>query len=151
MAAPNDFLNQSAQASADALRLAYIRRYSGGGSVYNSIQANENKVVANIAIATLIHGRRPGKFPPWGYKQGTMNRTALMQWAMDKFQVDEKAAKSISYLVARKLKMYGSDIWRGLKPSLEGEEARQAGVMKMQQLILEGHRERINLVASNKI
>lgn len=142
----DSMLNQAAQASADALRLVYLRRYKGGGSLYRSIQAKRNQVEANIAVATLISGRRPGKFPPWGYQQGTNNKTALMQWAMDKFQVDEKAAKSISYLVARKLKLYGSDVWRGLKPKLEADEARQAGVMRMQQLILDNHREKINLV-----
>lgn len=141
--AANDLLNQAAQASADALRLFYLRRYGGGGSLYQSIHVNGNKVEAGIAVATLMYGRKPGKFPPWGYKQGTTNRTALMQWAIDKFQVDEKAAKSISYLVARKLKTYGSDIWRGLKPPLESEEAKQAGVLKMQQLVMEEYKKKI--------
>lgn len=66
-----------------------------------------------------------------------------MQWAIDKFNVDEKAAKNISYLVARKLKLYGSDIYRGLKPKLDTEEARQAAIMKMKQLVREEYNKKI--------
>lgn len=136
-------IEQATAASADALRLTYIRKYGDGGRIYNSIQALRNQVRAHIALATLINGRRPGRFPPWGYEQGGTNRTALMKWAMEKFNVDEKSAKQISYLVARKLKMYGSDIWRGLKPKLDTEEARQAGVLKMQQILKEELRNKI--------
>lgn len=126
-------------------RNSYIRHgYAPTGAAYRSIQRNRHKVQISIAVATLIWGRRPGRFPPWGYQHGSQNRSSLMQWAMDKFQVDEKSAKSISYLIARKLKTYGNDVYRGLKAPIEIIPAQEAAVEQFNQLIKLNYYELIN-------
>lgn len=46
------------------------------------------------------YGRRAGKFPPVD---------ELVQWARKKFRLDEKAARSVGFLTARKIARQGSE------------------------------------------
>ncbi len=46
------------------------------------------------------YGRRAGKFPPLD---------ELVQWARKKFRLDDKAARSVGFLIARKIAANGSE------------------------------------------
>lgn len=137
------------QKGVEKLKEEYVNRgYTPGSSVYKSIAAAANSIVGNIPMATLFHGRKPGRYPPWGISNGT--KSALMEWTQKTFGVDEKAAKGISYLIARKLKEQGSNIWQGKADPLPSEEIVQAVVKEAVRLCIKnvdealGRAERIN-------
>ena len=67
-----------------------------------------------------------------------------MKWAQYKLGVYEKAAKSISFLIARKLKLYGNDVYRKLKAPIDTTPAREVAIQTMQELILNNHKQLIN-------
>lgn len=141
----DDILDIVTENAVITFKNSYVAQgYVPRGAVYDSIRRNKHSVEASIAVATLIYGRRPGKYPPWGYEQKSNNRTALMKWAQDKLGVDEKAAKSISFLIARKLKLYGNDVYRKLKAPIDTTPAREVAIQTMQELILNNHKKLIN-------
>ena len=101
----------------DYLKTGYVNTGESG----RRIEAAGNEIKAPISIHTLVFGRRPGKYPPWGYMQGTETPTSLMQWCMDIFHETAKDARSTSFLVARKLKEYGNRVYRGAVPPIPTE------------------------------
>lgn len=124
-----------------SFKASYILRgYPSNGKTFNSIKRNGHSIISSIGVATLIYGRKNGRFPPWGYDKRSNNRTSLMKWAQEKFGLEEKDAKSVSYLIARKLKEVGNDVYRGLKAPIDTEPAQQVAIQTMQELILSNHK-----------
>ena len=72
------------------------------GSAVNSLSIKGNKLYGNSYIYQLVHGRKPGKFPPV---------QALRDWVRAKLKVDEKKVNSVAYLVGRKIARHGTDIF----------------------------------------
>lgn len=138
----NEILDEVTETSVAVFRNSYLHRgYSGNGSLFESIKRNHHTVVSSIAVATLIYGRRPGKSPPWGYSHKSNSKTSLMLWAMERFNLNEKQAKGVSYVIARKLKEQGNDVYRKLKPPIETEPSQLAAISKMNELVLNNYRE----------
>ncbi len=122
MAEIDDILADVAEESTPVFKYEYLSTgYTNTGGSMQSIEARDNTIVGHIAVATLIHGRKPGRYPPWGYEQGTETPTGLMQWCMDKFGETAKEARSTSFLVARKLKEEGNRVYRGAVPPVPTE------------------------------
>ena len=73
------------------------------------------QLIAPSTILTLIYGRRPGKFP---------NLLAIEQWIEDKGIVPRPdkngkslSTKSLAYLIGRKIKNEGNEVWKAGPPS----------------------------------
>ncbi len=122
MAEIDDILNEAAEESVQVFRYEYqATGYTNTGQSLQEVKAIDNTIVAPISVHTLIFGRKPGRFPPWGFVRGTETPTSLMQWCMDRFGETIKEAKSTSFLVARKLKEEGNRVYRGTMPPIPTE------------------------------
>lgn len=88
----------------------------------SSVKAVGPEIVGHVAVSTLVFGRHPGgKQPPSGYEQGTETPTSLMQWCMDKLGASAKEAKGLSFVVARKIKLFGNQVYQGKRPPIPTE------------------------------
>lgn len=116
-----NILNRVSEIAKEELKLSYRKRnFNTTGKTLSSIISQGKKVMAFSSIFTLIYGRKPSKkYPPWGYKRNSKNKTALMRWVMLKFGVSEKEAKTISFLIARKLKEQGNRIYQKKEKPLD--------------------------------
>lgn len=122
-----DILTRVAREAAEVFREDFrASGYENSGQSMSQINAVDNKIMAPISVHTLVFGRKPGRYPPWGYEQGTSTPTSLMQWVMDRFGVAQKEARGLSFVIARKLMQNGSQIWQGIKPPLQTERTVQA-------------------------
>jgi hypothetical protein len=103
-------------------RNEYIKRsFNTSGQSYDSIQQDNNKISGRLSIFTLIYGRKPGTFAPWGFgKDG--RPTELMKWVKEKIVNNDKEAKSVSFLVSRKLKERGNRIFEKKEKPLDTKE-----------------------------
>jgi hypothetical protein len=118
----NDILNEAARESAQVFKYEYqATGYTNTGQSLGQIAAVDNTIVAPISIFTLVFGRRPGKYPPFGFVKGSETPTSLMQWCMDKFSETAKEARSTSFLIARKIATEGNRVYRGAVPPVPTE------------------------------
>lgn len=119
MAEIDDILKEVALESVPVFKNEYEGTgYINTGQSLQGIQAVDNTIAAPVSIHTLVFGRKPGEYPPWGYVQGSTTPTSLMQWCMDVFGETDKQAKSSSFLVARKLKDEGNRVYKGTAPPI---------------------------------
>ncbi len=118
----DDILKDVAEESVPVFKYEYqATGYTNTGQSLQEIQAVDNTIAAPVSIHTLVFGRKPGRYPPWGFVEGTETPTPLMQWCMDKFAETTKEAKSTSFLVSRKLKESGNRVYRGTMPPIPTE------------------------------
>jgi hypothetical protein len=82
-------------------------------SLYVDFGADWVKAIGIFYLEFLDTGRGPGKFPPI---------TPLIKWAQSKFGVDEKEAKSIAFLVGRKISELGTEIFMNKGQGIELEK-----------------------------
>ena len=92
--------------------LGYLRNQIGTEIINNGYTGEVHSRAAYsfyVEFGTRQQGpyHQAGKMPPFGYDRAG-HETPLMMWVRLKFGLSEKGAKSISYLIARKIKMYGT-------------------------------------------
>lgn len=116
----NEILSLVSEQSTETFKESYLcTGYFNSGRSFDSIKPLDNKIVAHIAVLTLVFGRGPSaKYPPWGYIKGTETPTDLMRWCMDIFASSAKEARGASFVIARKIKEEGNRVHRGLTPPI---------------------------------
>lgn len=72
-------------------------------SVRHEVTANGLTIWANDYIYYLIHGRKPGKFPP---------KAPILQWIKDKPINSDIKPESLAFLIQRKISKKGTTIFQ---------------------------------------
>lgn len=78
----------------------------------SSVSKGTLKIDGLLRTVVLITGRKNGKFPPL---------EPIEKWAIRKLGVDEKEAKGIAFVIARKIAKKGTDIYTGKSKGLQIE------------------------------
>ena len=83
------------------------------GGAASSLEVKGNQLLGNDYIYYLDQGRRPGRFPP------VKN---MIEWVNSKLGIQGKEAKSIAFLVGRKLANEGSEIFKDKSKGIRLDE-----------------------------
>lgn len=76
-----------------------ISEHIAGTAAASSLEIEGNKLIGNDYIYYLVHGRRPGKFPPVD---------AMQSYVRDKLGLSAKEANQAAFLIGRKISEEGT-------------------------------------------
>lgn len=123
----DDILSEVATESAPVFCQSYAQAgYDLSGGTARTITPQANTIQSSIAVHTLIWGRAPGKYPPFGYDRDGSGPTSLMRWCMNTFAQTEREAQGTSFAIARKLAELGNRVHQGLKMPIETDPTLEA-------------------------
>lgn len=96
----------------DAIKATMSQKgLSATGAAQDSLEVDGNKLLGNDYIYYLDKGRKPGTFPPVDN---------IRDWVRDKLGItEEKEINQIAYLVGRKIKNEGTEIFKDNSKGIE--------------------------------
>lgn len=96
----------------DAIKATMSQKnLSASGAAQDSLEVDGNKLLGNDYIYFLDKGRAPGTFPPVDN---------IRDWVRDKLGItEEKEINQIAYLVGRKIKKEGTEIFKDNSKGIE--------------------------------
>lgn len=86
------------------------KNLSNTGGAEASLEVKGNRLLGNDYIYFLDQGRKPGKFPPV---------TTMRDYVREKLLIEEKEVNQVAFLVGRKIKRDGTDIFRNSAKGLQ--------------------------------